>query len=198
MSKNDKAGIRTWATDDRTPMRTLSSLLFDPDPLLAWRAVESLGKVAAIVANDNIELVKRQLRSLLWLMNDESGGVCWNAPEAIGEIIHNVPSQMDEFGIILPAFFKEEPFERGSRWAVARIAPIKPDSFLSAIPELEQSLNSEDIYIKAFSIMALKAIGKKSDDSFNQKLVDDQSLVTIYDYDSGELKELSISQIASG
>ena len=83
----DFENIKKWSKEDRTPLRTFSSLLFEPDPLVAWRALEALGIVSAVVARNNLENVKRQLRSLLWLMNDESGGICWNAPEAIGEVI---------------------------------------------------------------------------------------------------------------
>jgi len=193
----DIENIKSWAGKDRTPLRTLASLLFEPDPLIAWRAVEAIGVVAGIVANSNMENVKRQLRSLLWLMNDESGSICWNAPEAIGEILYNVPSLIDEFGIILPNYFVEEPFEKGSRWALARIAGLNRDAFGHAVPKLIDSLDSDDAGIKAFSIMILKSLGDSSAERQIKQMVTDQSPVEIYDYNDGELKQLTLGDIAN-
>jgi len=67
------------------------SLLFDRDKVICFRASEALGKVAAMEADKDLEPVRDLLRRLFWMMNDESGNTCWYAPEAIGEILYNVP-----------------------------------------------------------------------------------------------------------
>jgi hypothetical protein len=157
-----------------------------------------LGVVSDIVARDDIEKVRRQIRRLLWLMNDESGGICWNAPETIGEIIYNVPSLIEEFGVMLPNYFEEEPFEKGSRWALARISKINPEILNHAVPGLLKSLDSDNAEIKGYSIMALKSFNVASVNSKIDLIIKDKSLVTIYDYNDGELKEIPLSDIARG
>jgi hypothetical protein len=139
-------------------MRTLSMLLFDPDELVRWRAAEALGRVAALEARTDLDRVRRQISRLLWLMNDESGGLCWNAPETIGEIVANVPSLIDEYGQLLPSFFIEEPFEAGSRWAVSRIGRLNPAIFADVVNDLVWSLKAPDATIRGYSLLALAAI----------------------------------------
>ena len=61
--------------------------LLDPDELIRWRTVEALGKVAVMLGERDLETVRELVRKLLWLMNDESGGLCRLSPELIGEIL---------------------------------------------------------------------------------------------------------------
>jgi len=129
LEKKSYKELLNWAVQNRNPLRPLSSLLFDEDSLIRFRAIEVLGKVAAIEYKKDPERVRRQIGRFLWLMNDESGGICWNAPQAIGEILYNVPDLIPEYGPILTSYFDEEPFEVGSRWGVARAALKNSDTF---------------------------------------------------------------------
>lgn len=194
--RRDFAALDQWLGEARNPIRTLSSMLFDPDKLVQWRAIEFLGLASAHVARRDIESVRRLVRRLLWLMNDESGGLCWNAPEAIAEIIRNVPALVDEYGSMLPPYFVEEPFERGSRWAVARLASLKPSLFAGAVPQLNGSLRHTDAVIRGYSVMALDAIGDRSALPEARTLAEDTASVPIYDFDKGDIEDTPIATLA--
>ena len=114
LSNRDFKEIREWTVSERNPLRTLLSFTYDSDELMRRRAVEAIGLVADHRARKNLEKVRDFIRRLLWLMNDESGGLARLAPEMIGEILVNVPSLIDEYGPLLFSFLQEEPFERGS------------------------------------------------------------------------------------
>jgi len=195
LESRDLIAVAGWAVQARNPMRTLTRLLFDNDSLIRWRAIEAMGIVAGVESRKSIEKVRRQVRRLFWLMNDESGGLCWNAPEAIGEILYNVPELIDEFGTLLPSFFHEEPFEHGSRWAVARVAPLKPNIFSDAVEELRHTLDHDDPAMRGYSILALSVIGDAVDIAQVKKLSADDSHFSLYDYQTGQLTKTSVAQL---
>ena len=196
LAERDLGPIVEGAVVRNAVMRAVTSLLFAPEPLIRWRAVETLGLAAARRAEVAIEKVRRQVRDLLWLMNDESGGLCRMAPEAIGEIVFRVPKLLGEYGVLLPQFFDEEPFERGSRWAVARLAPLQPDSFTGAVPRLVSSLDEPDPVIRGYALLALNAIGDKTAAERAEKLSDDAVPVPVYDFETGRLDDITVGELA--
>ena len=86
LADRDFNAVAAWADSVRSPQRVLFSLALDADELIAWRAIEAIGKMAAIQAESDLEKIRDSVRRLLWLMNDESGGLGWRSPEMIGEI----------------------------------------------------------------------------------------------------------------
>jgi len=177
-------------------MRPLSSLLFDEDELVRWRAIEGLGFAALHEARRDNERVRRQIRRFFWLMNDESGGICWNAPEAIAEILYNVPSLIEEYGLQLPSFFVEEPFERGSRWAVVRLAAREQSVFTATAPALVVSLEDTDGVVRGLSLLGLRALKNRSGRERAAELTGDHYPMKIYDFDSGNLVGTTVGELA--
>jgi len=167
-------------------------MLFDPEPLVCWRAIESLGQVAAMIAEGDLERVRVLVRSQVWQMNDESGNVGWYAAEAIGEMLYNVPPLIDEYGPLLLSFLHEEPFERGAHWAVARVASVRPDIYRERIDELLPSLEDEDAYIRAFAWLALVRIDRQKAERYSPRLADETAVFSYYDFKGGLLREVSL------
>lgn len=170
--------------------------MYDDDRLICRRAVEALGIAAGLEAKRSLENVRRLIRRLLWTMNDESGSICWYAPEAIGEVLINVPSLIDEYGPLLPAFLQEEPFERGTHWAVARVASLRPDIYEDDVNRLVRSLDNPDPDIRGYTLMALKQIDAKSVAQKAELLKADTAKVSIYDFDTGTIKKVSVASLA--
>ncbi|MDO9083962.1 MAG: hypothetical protein Q7U56_11850, partial [Humidesulfovibrio sp.] len=73
----------------------LFSLLLDPSGAVRWRAVSAFGRTIARRADarmagsqapgEGLEAARVVLRQCLWRLNEESGGVGWGVPEALGE-----------------------------------------------------------------------------------------------------------------
>jgi len=164
--------------------------------LVRWRAIEALGRASAIIAETDLEKVRRQIRRILWLMNDESGGICWNGPEAIGEIILHIPGLIYEYGPILISFLGEEPFEAGTRRAIARVAAISPKTFEQSKASIIESLGSPVSEIRGFAINALNALEDTSACDKVKTLKDDLSAVENYDFNTGELKKTTVGEFA--
>ncbi|MBN2226176.1 MAG: hypothetical protein JW763_02310 [candidate division Zixibacteria bacterium] len=199
----DMSGLVEWATSSRNALRTMASLLFDNDPVIRWRAIEGIGLISGKIDQSDPDAVRRLLRRLFWLMNDESGGLCWHAPEAIGEILIHAPRFIDEFAFILLSFMHEEPFEAGVRWAVMRLAKHRDKN-----PQLEQmlsgrrddllrSLTAEQPAMRAYALMALQVMGEKIPSELREKLKNDTAVVEHYVYETGQLRNVRIADLAA-
>jgi len=195
LAARDQQGLWQWVRENRNPLRTLTALLYDDDRLICRRAVEALGIAAGLEAGRNLENARRLVRRLLWTMNDESGSICWYAPEAIGEVLVNVPPLIDEYGPLLPAFLQEEPFERGAHWAVARVASLRPDIYKDNVDRLVRSLDNPDPDIRGYTLIALKLINAKSAAQKAELLKADTANVSIYDFNTGTIKKVSVASL---
>ncbi len=197
----DMDGLVRWGAASRNALRTMASLLFDNDPVIRWRAIEGIGKISGAMDSTDPDAVRRLLRRLFWLMNDESGGLCWYAPEAIGEILIHAPQFIDEFAFILLSFMHEEPFEAGVRWAVMRLAehrdqnPQLEEILAGRTDDLTRSLTDEHPAIRAYALLALTAMGERIAPEIMEKLRDDRAVVERYGYGSGELQQMSIADM---
>ena len=156
--KNNIDDVLRWASSARNGLRVLLSLAYDTDENIRNCSIEAIGKFSEILAKDNIEKVRDLIRRQFWLMNDESGGVGWHSPDIIGEILVNVPSLIDEFGDLLLAYLKEEPFERGIHRAILKVASINPEPFRNYTSLITKSLDSDDPEIRTCTINILEKI----------------------------------------
>jgi HEAT repeat protein len=197
LAKNNLADIQNWSSADRNPLRALTSLLFDPEALIRWRAVQAIGRISGLIAKNDAAGPQRLIRRLFWMMNDESGNFCAHAPETIGEILYNIPPLITEYAPLLPAFLIEEPFEKGTRIAIARIAEINKSCFNKPVTKkLVQTLKDPDPEIRGASIIALRALGAAEAYQHVKRLADDMVEIEIYDFNIGELIRSTISQLA--
>jgi hypothetical protein len=192
----DIDGLTSLAEKEPKVLRILLALLLETEEVTRWRAIQGIGAVAAMKARGNSESVPDLLRRLFWSMNDESGNVAWHAPEAIGEILACVPPLIDEFGPILVSYLREEPFERGSHWALARIAWVKPDGLIEYREPLLRSLDDSDPFIRAHAAISLCAMGSVYPQEKITGLSGDESSFRIYDHRSGKMENLTVDQVA--
>src|SRR5574341_1358439 len=70
-------------------------------------AVEALGRAAAARARRDPGPGRELLRRVLWLMNDESGGLLWHGPQVLGAVLAGVPALCGEFLEVLASFLEE-------------------------------------------------------------------------------------------
>ncbi len=196
LEKRDLQGLTDWAAGERRSMSILISFLYERDPLIAWRAVEGLGRVALIKTSE-IESLRNIIRRLLWTMNDESGSVGWYSAQAIGEIIFNVPELIDEYARILACFHDLEPFREGVFWAVAKLASIRPEPFADLASDIEAALADSSPVIRAHAALILAAMGRHSALDTIHTLNNDLSRASIYNFESGELEQLTVARMAA-
>ncbi len=195
LRERDLRAIAARAENARGILRTLRMILYDMEPIIFWRAIEAMGRVAAIIAACDIERVRKHIRGLLWLMNDESGGLCRRAPEAVSEILVHVPALIPDYGHMIPAYLWEEPFERGIRFGIYRLASMRPETretFSSCIGDLVKSLEHDSDSIRGYSLLALKPLRHELDQS-GMSLPDvAPATIPVYNFETGELRQITI------
>ena len=196
IDRRDLDGFRAWAREARNPGRPLISLLFDPDPLVRWRATEALGVVARIGKGKKARRVREIIRRLLWLMNDESGSLMAHAPEAIAEMLVHAPSLVEEYGPILLSSVGTSPFERGVHWAMARFASVNPAVVADCAGALTEALHDKDPFVRAHALLALQAVDPRAAVEGARRLADDGETFSVYDFASGLMVESSVGEVA--
>lgn len=102
------------------------------DPVRS-RAIASMGQVVATLANDNMESARIIMRRLMWSLNDESGGIGWGAPEAMGEIMAVHQGLAREFHKILISYvdpcgnyLEYAPLRQGAVKGLKRLFEAQP------------------------------------------------------------------------
>lgn len=190
----DLDAIERWAAREPNAWATLQPFLFDPDPGVRGRAIEAVGRVAAVRARDALEPVREIVRRALWLMNDESGGVLWAGPELIGAVLANVPAARAEFLDVLASFLEEEPFRAGTRWALWRVALAAPGDVAFAASALASSLADPDPAVRGHAALALAAT---SGPSAAAAVAGDPAPLEVFDPRDGSVRATTVGAAAS-
>ena len=188
----DRKGLLQWSGRRRNHYRVVMSLVYDSDELVRRRAIEAIGRLAGSQDRHDLEKVRDLIRRLLWLMNDESGGLGWQAPEMIGEILVNVPALIGGYAHLLPAFLDEEPFERGAQQAIYRVATVNPQPFAESAGRLRDSLNDPDPATRVYAALALMAIEADTNGNGIKGLRTDPGKLSWYDFSTGELSRSTV------
>jgi hypothetical protein len=183
----DYESIAGLAAQRKRALGVLVSITFDPDPLIAWRAVEAMGLAADRIAGKNPEFVRSHLRRLHWLLSEESGGICRHAPQAMAEIIRRRPELYAEYIPITVALLEdmaEEDLSSGFRqavlWAIGRLAPIAPDQVLPVLDTVESCLDNHDPQVRGLAVWCLVRAGSQERLAGHEHLQSDDGTVQIY------------------
>jgi HEAT repeat protein len=171
----------------RQVVNPLISFFYHPTPLIRWRAISVFGVAAAALAETEPESARVLMRRLMWQLNDESGGIGWGAPEAMGEAMARSSRLAAEYHFILVSYvrldgnFLEHPIlQRGSLWAVGRLAEVRPDLVQPAGPALNPFLRSLDAYHRGLAARAAGLIGTRSLAARLENLRSDPAMIELY------------------
>lgn len=180
----------------------LFSFFYNKDDVVRWRAVAAMGAAVAKLAEADMESARVVMRRLMWNLNDESGGIGWGSPEAMGEILARSPRLADEFRNILVSYIREdgnfleyEMLQRGAVWGVGRLAHARPEIMNDCPPLLAPHMSSHDPYIRGISAWAVAPLDIAPVKSQLTALLDDHSKIEIF-LDLN-LVERKISQLAA-
>ncbi len=85
-------------------VNALFSFLCSTNKRLKERTVTAMGEVVSKIAENDIESARIIMRRLMLNLNDESGGIGWGAPEAMGEIMARSEKMAEEYHKILISY----------------------------------------------------------------------------------------------
>ncbi len=178
------------------PQKLVSSLfsaLFSTRDTIRWHAVSCLGEAVSQLAAERMETARIVVRRLMWSLNDESGGIGWGAPEAMGEIMAQDSSLAREYSSILLSYIvpsqgpdnylEYTPLRQGAYWGIARLAQTRPQMVHPWQQNLAHALQNE---MEPQSLLFICLAFTSLDDicplarSEIEKLSSNQELVRIY------------------
>lgn len=182
--------------------RILGSLVastYDADPRISWRAIEALGVAASRVAEDDPDHIRQLLRRLLWLINDESGGICWRAPEAMAEILWHRPILFADYVPIVTSLIVNleeedlEHFRAGTLWAIGRLAEAGADHIHDVISRVISALDDSNPQVRGMAVWCLLEVGRGDLLADRPDLLADDELVDLHE--EGTLSRTTVSQL---
>jgi HEAT repeat protein len=167
----------------------LIGALCSSDKTVRWHAITVLGPVMADLAEHDMEAARVVMRRFMWSLNDESGGIGWGVPEAMGEIMSCHNGLALEYVHILIAYMREDGFyleleqlQRGLMWGVARLAGVKPGLLRArnVVVYLIPYLNSSDSTVRGLAAWGLGLLRAHEAIPGLENLVSEKSLITYY------------------
>ena len=162
---------------------------YSPEERIKFRAGAAMGLLGERMARTRIERARIMLRRIMWNLNDESGGIGWGSPEAMGEILSHSPVLAREFGSILfsylapgGTFIEHDLLQRGVIWGIGTYLGAGPDQVSGqTVSLLSGHLNSPDPVKRGYALRALAADGRLESITVPEMLLTDTCRVEMFD-----------------
>lgn len=171
----------------RKAVNPLFSFLCSGNEILKWRSVTAMGEIVYRMAQTEIESARVIMRRLMWHLNDESGGIGWGCPEAMGEIMARDDQLALEFWCILISyaqpdgnFLEHQTLQRGLLWGIGRLAHARPQLLKDTVESLHPFLQEPDPYLRGLAAWAAGAIKNIHTQKLLERLQSDTARLRIY------------------
>ena len=185
----------------RKVVNPLFSFLYHSDQEIRWAAVEAMGLVVARLADEDMESARVVMRRLMWNLNDESGGIGWGSPEALGAIMARHEGLAKEYAHILMSYTRKdgnylehEILQRGLLWGIGRLAEVRPRLLRDAGHHLTSYLTSRDAGVRGLAARAAAILGIASVRPSLLELAEDHAPVVTYT--QGKVGHLRVADLA--
>jgi HEAT repeat protein len=172
-----------------TVINPLIGALCSTNETVRWHAITALGPVMADLADKDMEAARVVMRRFMWSLNDESGGIGWGVPEAMGEVMSCHDGLAEEYAHILVAYMREDGFylelaqlQRGLMWGLDRLAQVKPELLRArnAVVYLLPYLDSSDPSVRGLAARGLGLLQAQEAIPGLENLVRETSPVAYY------------------
>ena len=186
----------------RKAINPLFSFLCSLDELLKWRAVMAMGEIVDRLAAANMESARVIMCRYMWQLNDESGGIGWGCPEAMGEIMARNEKLAEEFWCILISyilpdgnFLEHQALQRGVLWGVGRLAHARPQLLKDSVEYLHPYMQDEDPYLRGLAVWASGPLRNTNTEIALKRLKKDTAKLKVFR--NGYLKQYSVGELAA-
>ncbi len=162
-SDKEQALKRLAQIPDEQLVAHLFSHFYRGDELVKFRSAAAMGELVNRMTGQSMEKARIVLRRIMWNLNDESGGIGWGSPEAMGEILSRNSRLAADFKSILFSylddkgnFIEHELLQRGVLWGVGTFLKENPDDLDTPTKQiLDNFLESSDPVKRAYALRAL-------------------------------------------
>ncbi len=182
LQQRDYGELLRLCQTDRRFWSTLRLYLYETDESLRWPAIEAVAELMKRWWHEGSrERVREYIRNLLWLLNDESGGIGWNAPQTIAETIVSIPQLLEPYGSIMIAYVLEGPtLLKSGLWAIGRLGKRIKEVATLFQDKLLAAFDSNDPETLGLAVWAMGEIDFAPALPFLAMLEDRKELVQVY------------------
>lgn len=196
----DSAFEKLFQIPDEQLVGHLFSYFYNKNELIKFRSISAMGLLGSRMAVRNMEKARIVLRRIMWNLNDESGGIGWGSPEAMGEILSLSPELAPEFKSILFSYLDpagnpidHEMLQQGILWGIGTYLKAHPQDLNEKIKAMLYCyLDSKDPVKRAYSLRALS--NAKSMSLVPEHIITDNSLVNLFN--GWDFSAIRISDLA--
>jgi len=186
----------------RQAVSPLFSFFYNMDHLVRWRSITVMGSVVSEMAENDVEKARVVMRRMIWNLNDESGGIGWGSPEAMGETMARSLLMADEYhhiflSYIMPEgnFIEHEALQQGVLWGIARLAHSRPELVKSSVQRLYPYIDSCDPMLKGLAAWTAGIYDCQETNEKVAELAGNQTKLTVYT--GKNLENVTIGDLAS-
>jgi hypothetical protein len=187
----------------RQVVNPLFALFCSTHPLQRWRAVTAMGMVVSRLADADLESARVVMRRFMWNLNEESGGIGWGCPEALGESMARSERLAAEYSCILLSylhpernFIEHSALQEGVLWGIGRLVHARPSLPVDCTELLAPFLGSPEAALRG---LAAWACGPCRADArltpLLEKLAADNASFALYR--GQRLEECSVGEVAA-
>ncbi|HYQ60671.1 MAG TPA: hypothetical protein VEP29_06440, partial [Desulfatiglandales bacterium] len=134
----------------------------------------------------DLEAARVIMRRLMWTLNDESGGIGWGSPEAMGEIMAIHRGLAQEYAHILISYARQdgnylehEGLQRGLLWGIGRLSETRPELVRESAGLFLPYLESRDAVIRGLAVRLMGLLRVKEALPVLQTLAEDESAIAL-------------------
>jgi len=197
---SEKGILKISGFSARAVVNPLFSFFYNSDELIKWRAVTAMGVVVSNLADNDMESARVIMRRLIWNLNDESGGIGWGSPEAMGEIMARHEGLAKEYHKILLSYImpdgnyiEHEILQRGVLWGIGRLAHARPNLVKDVVHLLCPYMESPDPALRGLAAWTAGLFDCETINRLLKRLENDQATLTFYL--DGTLVEITVAQL---
>lgn len=159
------------------------------DERVRWRAVTTMGVLVAELAGSDLESARVVMRTLMWNLTEECGGIAWGVPEAMAEIMARERTLAREYAPILVSYAREDgnflehqPLQRGLIWGIGRLARVERELLVThhAGRYLSTYLEADDPAVRGLAAWALGSLREEEASARLENLLEDRAEVLLY------------------
>jgi hypothetical protein len=171
----------------RKAVNPLFSFFYNTNELIKWRAITAMGAVVSNLAEQDMESARVVMRRLIWNLNDESGGIGWGSPEAMGEIMARHFRLAGEYAFLLVSYVNEQGnyiehpiLQRGVLWGLGRLAHSRPELVNPAASFLLPFMRSQDAIHRGLAVWTAGVLDSELTKPLLQYLSNDNAIIKIF------------------
>jgi hypothetical protein len=179
---SDKALAEMGRLPPRQIINPLLSFIQSGNEKVKWGSVMAIGHVVGQLADRDLEAARVIMRRLMWTLNDESGGIGWGSPEAMGEIMAIHRGLAQEYAHILISYARQdgnylehEGLQRGLLWGIGRLSETRPELVRESAGLFLAYLESRDAVIRGLAVRLMGLLRVKEAQPVLQTLAEDES-----------------------